>query len=183
MRCFGTHRIPRDRQEWKEVQLSARELGLALHSLEVSSLDKYEGAFKEAIKPRSNALAVMSRSLAAGNPKLITDLAAKHRLPAIYDRGHFMVSGGLMSYGPDRAESYRRAAVFVDKILKGAKPANLPVEQPAKFELVINLKTAKQIGVTIPPEILMDADKSHQMKSVRCEEAEKSFWILDWQRN
>ena len=150
---------PRDRQEWKEIQLSARELGLVLHSLEVSSVDKYEGAFKEAIKARSNALAVMASSLAAANPKLIADLAAKHRLPAIYERGDFVASGGLMSYGPDRAESWRRAAVFVDKILKGAKPADLPVEQPAKFELVINLKTAKQIGVTIPPEILMDADK------------------------
>ena len=150
---------PRDRQEWKEIQLSARELGLALHSLEVSSVDKYEGAFKEAIKARIAALAMMASSLAAANLKLIADLAAKHRLPAIYERGDFVASGGLMSYGPDRAESWRRTAVFVDKILKGAKPADLPVEQPAKFELVINLKTAKQIGVTIPPEILMDADK------------------------
>src|SRR5262245_54596469 len=150
---------PRDRQEWKEVQLSTRELGLALHSLEVSSVDKYEGAFKEAIKSRIAALAIMSSSLAAANPKLITDLAAKHRLPAIYDRGDFMVSGGLMSYGPDRAESYRRAAVIVDKILKGAKPADLPVEQPTKFEFVINLKTAKQLGLTIPPQVLMEADR------------------------
>jgi putative ABC transport system substrate-binding protein len=127
--------------------------------LEVSSVDKYEGAFREAIKARIAALAMMASSLAAANPKLIADLAAKHRLPAIYERGDFVASGGLMSYGPDRAESYRRAAVFVDKILKGAKPADLPVEQPRKFTLVINLKTAKALGLKIPAQLLMEADR------------------------
>jgi putative ABC transport system substrate-binding protein len=97
--------------------------------------------------------------LAQFNLKLIADLATKNRLPAIYPRAEFVVSGGLMSYGPDPAETYRRAAVYVDKILKGAKPANLPVEQPIKFELVINLKTAKQIGLTIPPNVLARADR------------------------
>jgi putative ABC transport system substrate-binding protein len=86
-------------------------------------------------------------------------LAAKHQLPAIFDREDFIASGGLMSYGPDRAESYRRAAVYVDKVLKGANPAGLPVEQPTKFELVINLKAAKQIGLTIPPNVLARADR------------------------
>jgi putative ABC transport system substrate-binding protein len=97
--------------------------------------------------------------MASANRKQIADLAAKHRLPAIFERGDYVDSGGLMSYGPDRAESYRRAAVMVDKILKGRKPADLPVEQPTKFEFIINLKTAKQIGITIPPNVLVRADR------------------------
>jgi putative ABC transport system substrate-binding protein len=136
---------PGSAQQWKESQLPARELGLHLHSIEVSSADKLEGAFREATKAGSGALVVMAGSLASANPKLIADLAAKSRLPTIFDRDDFVASGGLMSYGPDRAESYRRGALMVDKILKGTKPADLPVEQPTKFELVINLKTAKQI--------------------------------------
>jgi putative ABC transport system substrate-binding protein len=111
------------------------------------------------IKARSAGLSVLPGSLNSANPKLITDLAAQYRLPAIYDREEFVTSGGLMSYGPDRADSYRRAAVYVDKILKGAKPADLPIEQPTRFELVINLKTAKQIGLAIPPSVLARADK------------------------
>ena len=146
-------------QQWKENQLAARELGLQLHSMEVSSADKYEGAFKEATKARSAALAVTLHTLATSNQKQIADLATKNRLPAIYPRGDFVASGGLMSYGPDQAEPYRRAAVFVDKILKGTKPADLPVEQPMKFEFVINLKAAKQIGLTISPNVLARADK------------------------
>ena len=98
-------------------------------------------------------------ALAISNQKQIADLATKNRLPAIYGRGDFVASGGLMSYGPDPAETYRRAASVVDKILKGRKPAELPVEQPTKFELVINLKTAKQIGLTISPSVLFQADK------------------------
>jgi putative ABC transport system substrate-binding protein len=86
-------------------------------------------------------------------------LAAKYRLPAVFDRAEFVTTGGLMSYGPDRAELYRRAAVFVDKILKGTKPADIPVEQPKKFEFIVNLKAAKQIGLTIPPNVLARADK------------------------
>jgi len=97
--------------------------------------------------------------LASSNQKPITDLAAKNQLPAIYPREDFARNGGLMSYGPDQAEPYKRVASMVDKILKGAKPADIPVEQPTKFELVINLKTAKQIGLTIPPSILVKADK------------------------
>jgi putative ABC transport system substrate-binding protein len=146
-------------QQWKESQVPARDLGLQLHSIEVSSGDKYEGAFIEVTKRRSDALAVTQNALALSNQKLIADLAAKNQLPAIYPRGDFVVNGGLMCYGADREQPYRRAAVFVDKILKGAKPADLPVEQPTKFELIINLKAAKQIGLTIPPNVLARADR------------------------
>jgi putative ABC transport system substrate-binding protein len=144
---------------WKESQLPARELGLQLHSMEVSSADKYESAFKEATKARSTALTVAQDSLTVSNRKLITDLAEKNRLPAIYPRGDFVESGGLMSYGSDEVEPFQRAAVMVDKILKGAKPADLPVEQPTKFDLIIDLKAAKQIGLTIPPNVLARADR------------------------
>ena len=150
---------PGNAQQWKENQLPARELGLQLHSMEVSSADKYEGAFKEAVKARSSALAIAQDALAGSNLKLIADLAIKHRLPASYPRGEFVDNGGLMSYGPDPDESLRRVASMIDKILKGAKPADLPVEQPTKFELAFNLKTAKQIGVTIPQALLYRADK------------------------
>jgi putative ABC transport system substrate-binding protein len=152
-------RNPGNAQQWKESQLAAKELGLQLHSMEVSRADKFDSAFKEAIKARSTALAVAQDPLSISNPKLIADLAAKNRLPAIYTRRDFVESGGLMSYGPDRAEAYRRAALIVDKILKGAKPADIPVEQPTKFELIINLKTAKALGLTIPPVVMMRAER------------------------
>jgi ABC-type uncharacterized transport system substrate-binding protein len=145
-------------QSWKESQLPARELGLQLYSMEVSSADKYEAAFKEALKGGSSALVWASSPLGSANQKLIVELAQKHRLPAIYTRRSVVEDGGLMSYGHDREEPYRRAAVLVDKILKGAKPADLPVEQPKKFELAINLKAAKQIGLAIPANVLARAD-------------------------
>jgi putative tryptophan/tyrosine transport system substrate-binding protein len=150
---------PGSAQQWKESQLPARELGLQLHSMEVSSAEKYEGAFREAMKSQSAALAVTLDSLANANAKRISDLAAKNRLPAIYPREVNVNSGGLMSYGPDRNRAFRRAAVYVDKILKGTKPADLPVEQPTEFELVINLKTAKALGLAIPPVVMMRAEK------------------------
>jgi len=152
-------RNPGSAQQWNESQLAARELVLQLYSMEVSSADRYEGAFKEAIHARSAALAVTLDSLANSNVKRIVDLAAKNRLPAIYPRGVNVASGGLMSYGPDRTHAFRRAAVYVDKILKGAKPADLPVEQPTEFELVINLKTAKALDLTIPPLVMMRAER------------------------
>jgi len=150
---------PGSAQAWKESQLPARELGLQLHSMEVSNADKFEGAFKDATKARSAALAVTPSAVAFSNRKQIVELAVKTRLPAIYYRDEFVDSGGLMSYGADLDDHYRRAAIYVDKILKGAKPADLPVEQPMKFELIINLKAAKQIGLTIPPNVLARADK------------------------
>ena len=145
--------------QWKESQLPARDLGLQIHSLRVSSADKYEGAFKEAIKVRSAAVAVAGSPLALSNQKRIAELAVKNRLPAIASRSDFVADGGLMSYGGDRAEPYRRVSSMVDKILKGRNPADLPVEQPTKFELVINLKTAKALNLTIPQSVLYRADK------------------------
>ena len=146
-------------QQWKESQLPARELGLQLHSMEVRSAKDIEGAFKEAVKARNAALVVMQSPLVNSNQKPVVDLATKHRLPAIFYREDFVASGGLMSYGPDQTEPYRRVAALVDKILKGAKPADLPVEQPTKFVLMINLKTAKALGLTIPPVVMMRAEK------------------------
>jgi putative tryptophan/tyrosine transport system substrate-binding protein len=156
---FWDPKAPESVQQWKESQLAARELGLQLHSMEISSADKFESAFNEATKVRSAAVAGTHASLFTTNRKRIVDLAAKNRLPAIYSREDYVDSGGLMSYGADRAEPYRRAALMIDKILKGAKPADLPVEQPTKFELVINLKTAQALSLTIPPIVLMRAER------------------------
>ena len=146
-------------QAWKESQLAARELGLRLHSMEISSADKLESAFKATIKAGSTAISVTQNPLMPSIQKQTVELAAKSRLPAIYPRSDYVAYGGLISYGSDQTEPYQRAAVMIDKILKGAKPADIPVEQPKKFELVINLKTAKQIGLTIPPNVLARADK------------------------
>ena len=127
--------------------------------MEVSSADKFESAFKEAIKARSAALYVTSASINNSNQKRIADLAAKHRLPAISPRGEFVASGGLMSYAGDEAEGPKRVAYLIDRILKGAKPADLPVERPMGFEFHMNLKTADALGLTIPPIVLMRATK------------------------
>jgi putative ABC transport system substrate-binding protein len=145
--------------QWAESQQTARQLGLQLHSMEVSSADQYENAFKEAIKIGSSALAVTRHRLTNTYQKRIVALATKNRWPAIYPREDFSETGGLMSYGADDVEAYKRVASMIDKILKGAKPADLPVEQPTKFEFIINLKTAKQIGITIPPNVLSRADR------------------------
>jgi ABC-type uncharacterized transport system substrate-binding protein len=152
-------KAPGSAQQWKESQLPARELGLQLYSMEVSSANDFESAFKAATKARSAALAVTQSPPFLSNRKQITDLATKNRLPAIYNRGDWVDNGGLMSYGPDRVELFRRVASMIDKILKGTKPADIPVEQPTKFELVINLKTAKALGLTIPPVVMMRAEK------------------------
>ena len=146
-------------QQWKQSQVAARELGLQLHSMQVRSADGYDSAFKDAVKTGSAGLAVIAGSLEDANQKQILELANKNKLPAIYPRLEFVNSGGLMSYGSDPAEPTRRAAILVDKILKGAKPADLPVERASKFSLVINLKSAKQIGLTIPQTVFARADK------------------------
>jgi putative tryptophan/tyrosine transport system substrate-binding protein len=127
--------------------------------MEVSSADRYEPAFKEAVDARNTAIWVTLNPLANSNQKTIADLAIKHRLPSICARSDYADNGCLMSYGPGYSDEGKDAARYVDKILKGTKPADIPVEQPKKFELVINLKTAKQIGLTIPPNVLARADK------------------------
>jgi putative ABC transport system substrate-binding protein len=141
-------------QQWQESQLAAKTLGLQLHSMRVNSADQYESAFKDAAKARSAALAVTLTPTFLSNQKQIAGLAIKYRWPSIYAYGSFVDAGGLMSYGPNPIDSYRRAASYVDKILKGAKPADLPVEQPTEFELIVNLKSAKQIGIAIPQSVL-----------------------------
>ncbi|MSP41618.1 MAG: ABC transporter substrate-binding protein, partial [Deltaproteobacteria bacterium] len=141
--------------EWKESLHPARALGLQLHSMEVSSADQLESAFKEAIKARSAALAVTVAPVNTSNYNRIADLALKHRLPAISVRGEFVASGGLMSYGPDESEVYKRVPYLIDRVLKGTKPAELPVERPMGFEFNINLKTAEALKLTIPPIVLM----------------------------
>ena len=144
---------------WKENQLIAQKLNLQLQSLEVRGAEDLSTAFQAATKERTQGLVVLRSPIIAIERKRIAELAIKNRLPAIYDDRAYAEAGGLFSYGTNQAELYRRAAVFVDKILKGSKPADLPVEQPTKFELVINLKTAKQIGLAIPPNVLARADR------------------------
>jgi putative ABC transport system substrate-binding protein len=144
---------------WKEIQLPAQQLGVQLHSLEVRNSNELDQAFESATRGRTGALVIMPDPVFTANLKRIVILAAKSRLPSIYHISEFADAGGLAAYGPDRADSFRRAATYVDKILKGAKPADLPVEQPTKFELVINVKTAKAIGITIPRTVLFRADR------------------------
>ncbi len=155
-----TPKSPASRHAWKETQLPARQLGIQLHSMEVRSPDELEKAFEDAARAGVGALAGTPGVLATFDQKRISDLAAKHRLPTIYSGSDWVTdAGGLMSYATNYNDLYRRAATYVDKILKGAKPEDLPVEQPRKFDIVINLKTAKVLGLTIPPEILIQATK------------------------
>ena len=143
----------------KETEVAARSLGLKLQFHEVKEPDDLNRAFEAITKARTGALIVTGGPFGSANRKRIVDFAAKSRLPAIYYRREFVDDGGLMSYDTNRNDLARRVAVFVDKILKGTKPADLPVEQPMKFELIINLKAAKQIGLTIPPNVLVRADQ------------------------
>jgi len=152
-------KAPSSEQTLKNLQRPASALGLQLHSMQVSSPDKFDSAFKEALQAHSKALSVNLSPMINANQRRVHELAAKYQLPAIYARAEFVQSGGLMSYGADRSEGFKRAAVMVDKILKGTKPADIPVERPTKFEFVVNLKTAKQIGLTIPPNVLVRADR------------------------
>jgi putative ABC transport system substrate-binding protein len=144
----------------QEYEAAARALNMTLQSLMLTGPNPdFEGTFHAAAKDRVNALITNRDALTASYPKKIADLAIKHRLPSMNEDSPYVEAGGLMSYAANDAEQFRRAAVYVDKILKGAKPADLPVEQPTKFEFVVNLKTARQIGLTIPPNVLARADR------------------------
>ena len=145
--------------EFREMEVTARTLGLKLQSLEVRGLADFQGAFARAAKDRANALILLRDPLIDSEHFRILDFAVDKRVPSMHGEEQFVEAGGLMSYGPSRVDLFRRAATYIDKILKGAKPTDLPVEQPTKFELVINLKTAKQIGLTISPNVLARADK------------------------
>ncbi len=143
----------------KVLPAAARALRLTILPWGIRAADEFERVFAAQSKERPDGLYVSTGALMNSNQKRIVGFAAKSRLPSVYGRREYVDDGGLMYYGADLADSYRRVAYYVDKILKGAKPADLPVEQPTKFELVINLKTAKQIGLTIPPNVLVRADR------------------------
>jgi putative ABC transport system substrate-binding protein len=143
----------------KEMDAAASSLGLTLQALKAQRPDELEQALSSILRERSGALVIVPDAFFASERARFIEFTIKNRLPAMYDRRDFVDEGGLMSYGTNFRYQFHRAAYFVDKILKGAKPADLPVEQPTKFELVINLKTAKQIGLTIPPSVLARADK------------------------
>ncbi len=145
--------------QWQASQLPARELGLQLYSMEVSSVDNYEAAFKEVVEARNTARWVTLNPLANSHQKKIADLAINHGLPSICARSDYSENGCMMAYGPGYGIEGKDGARYVDKILKGAKPADIPVEQPMKFELVINLQTAEKLGLTIPQLVLFQADK------------------------
>jgi len=144
---------------FKETQEAARALAMQLQSLEVRSADDFAGAFRAATKAKARALTVVSDSLMFSNRRRLLELASNYKLPTMHTQSLWVDAGAMMSYGTNLPDLWRRAAVYVDKILKSAKPADLPVEQPTKFEFIINLKAAKQIGLTIPPNVLARADK------------------------
>ena len=144
--------------ELKETEMAARSLGLQIQSLGVANADGFQSAFSSMATARAEALIVLSDAMFFGRRKQIADLAATHRLPAISWTGEFARAGSLMGYGPDVYAIARRAAYYVDRILKGAKPADLPIEQPTKFEFVVNLKTARALGLTIPQSLMLRAD-------------------------
>jgi putative ABC transport system substrate-binding protein len=148
-----------DRDRLKEAEIAARAVGVSLYFVEVRDAGDFERAFSEMIAARTGALTVLPSGMFIGERRRLVELAARHRLPGMYQSRESVDAGGLMSYGPNFSDLFRRAATYVHKILKGAKPGDLPVEQPTKFELVINLKSAKGIGLTIPQAVLARADE------------------------
>jgi putative ABC transport system substrate-binding protein len=145
--------------DWKEARLSAQTLGIEVYSLEVRGAGDVDKVLKEAVAARVGALVVMPAPVLFENLRLIAGFAMQNRLPSTFHLREFPAVGGLLSYGVDRSDLFRRAATYVDKILKGASPADLPIEQPTKFELVINLRTAKALGLAISPNVLSIADE------------------------
>jgi ABC-type uncharacterized transport system substrate-binding protein len=148
-----------DKDMLKEAEVASRTLGVRLQAVKARRPEDFERAFSDVTKARAGALIVLTSVMFINERRRLVDLAAKNRLPTVYPQRDFVDVGGLMSYGPNGPDLFRRAATLVDKILKGAKPADLPVEQPTKFELVINLKTAKAIGLTVPQSRLARADQ------------------------
>jgi len=147
------------RRDWARIETAARSLGVQSQLLDLRESDALGPTFDDASARRADALVVVIDAITQANQQRIVDLAMKHRLPAIYSSREFVDAGGLISYGVSYPDLYRRAATYVDKILKGTKPADLPVVQPTKFELVINLKTAKALGIEVPPTLLARADE------------------------
>jgi len=156
---LGNSTDPGNAQAVRETELAAGALKVRLQYLDVLDPKDIENAFRAAITGRAEAVLALSSFLFLSQRKQLIELAVKGRLPTIYDRREFVEEGGLMTYSVSQTDLFRRAATYVDKILKGAKPVDLPVEQPTKFEFFINLKTAKQMGLTIPPNVLARADK------------------------
>jgi putative tryptophan/tyrosine transport system substrate-binding protein len=156
---LGTSTRAGNAQSIKETELAAGAFGLKLQYLDVLGPKDIETAFREARKGLAEAVIVLQSAFANAHRKQIVELAMTNRLPAIYNVPEFVDAGGLMTYGVSMTDLHRRAATYVDKILKGAKPADLPIEQPTKFEFIVNLKTAKEIGLTIPPNVLVRADR------------------------
>jgi putative ABC transport system substrate-binding protein len=156
---FGNSTVPGNAQVLKEAELAAGAFGIKLQYLEVQNANEIATAFRTASKGHADAALVLGSQVVTSHAKQFAEMAAKSRLPAMYWSPEFVEAGGLMTYSVSITDLFRRSAIYVDKILKGAKPANLPVEQPTKFEFVINLKTAKQIGLTIPPNVLARADR------------------------
>jgi len=152
-------KAPGSLPQWQESQLPAKELRLQLHSMEVSSVDRYDAAFKDAVKAGNSAVWVTLNPLANSNQKVIAELAISHRLPSICARGDYAENGCLMAYGPSYNSEGRDGARYVDRILKGTRPADLPIQQPTQFELLINLQTAKRLGITVPQSVLDQADR------------------------
>jgi len=156
--AFLAGRNPLGRRFVEEAQVAGQTLGLRIQPVMVGGLEEFEAAFSAMVRERAGALIVQPIFISSHASRIV-DIAARHRMPTISDVRELPDAGGLMSYGPNVGEAYRRAATYVDRILKGAKPADLPVEQPTKFELVINLKTAKALGLTIPQSLLVRADE------------------------
>src|SRR5262245_28750075 len=156
---FGTSTEPGNAQAVKETELAAKTLEVQLQYLDVENPKDVDIAFRNAVMGRAHAIIFLQSPVFSSRRKPLAELAVKNRLPAVYPQTDYIDAGGLMFYGPSMSDLFHRTATYVDKILKGAKPADLPVEQPTKFEFVINLKAAKQIGVTIPPNLLARADR------------------------
>jgi putative ABC transport system substrate-binding protein len=145
--------------EWKEIQPVAKTLRLKLQSVEVRSSKDFASAFETIIKERAQALLFFPEAVFSGNLGPIVEFTTTNKLPSMFEGNASVEAGGLMSYGPGSTDSFRRAAVYVDKILKGSKPADLPVEQPTKFQFVVNLRAAKEIGLAIPQRVLLKVDR------------------------